>query len=65
MRRILPEDDVRVHSAPIDQYKEQRNFRLSDHRYQQLNQEVQYTKLSRQDVIDTALREYFAKRYKS
>lgn len=62
-RQSLDPGDPRVQPAPEGQYKEHRTIRLSDHRYQQLKAEVGATNVSRQDIIDTALDEYFLKRY--
>jgi hypothetical protein len=63
--RKLTNNDPRAQPAPEGAYKEQRSVRLSDHRYQQLRAEVDdpANNMSRQDIIDTALDEYFTSRY--
>ena len=66
MRKLSP-SDPRVQPAIPNEYKEIRSVRLTPHRYSQLQAEVEdkVNDLSRQDIIDTALEEYFHKRYQA
>ncbi len=66
-KRMLPASDPRTQPGSPDQYKEHRTTRLSHHRYLQLQAEVDdpTDNLTRQDIINTALGEYFQKRYKA
>jgi hypothetical protein len=61
----LSHNDPRTQPAPANQYREIRSVRLSAHRYSQLQAEVEDVAISRQDVIDVALDEYFARRYQA
>ena len=67
MMKNIDHNDPRTQPGPDNDFRESRSLRLSDHRYRQLKAEVEDSDndLSRQDIVDIALKEYFERRYSS
>jgi hypothetical protein len=56
-------EDARYLPVPPDDVYEAKTYRLSRHRHRQLRDEAFYTDQDIQVIVDTALGEYFEKRY--
>lgn len=55
--------DARYLPAPVDDIYVAKTYRLKRHRHQQLKDEAYHRDMQIQDILDTALAEYFQKRY--
>jgi hypothetical protein len=60
---VMEPDDPRTQPVPADDPATPTTLRIKRHQHRQLKAEAYYKGLLMQDVIETALEEYFKKRY--